>query len=507
MTKVRIIYGNLWRTGTVLAESSQHPQFPSEDTQIDTPLQPWRSRYGTGSGLGLFVVPAAAYGAEKVSNGGFGSDTTGWTPTDCTVASVAGGQAGNCLEITRTGGTSQAAKSSYFSVTAGHAYRLSFYVKSGTSGDTAFYGRCYIGTAVGAVTGNSSGSWVQYSIDFISPATSAVATCDLYKYNATAGTMLFDTVTVKEITAGGFIDFDEGGAELTATLTAGSYTGTSLATEVKTQLDAAGGTYTVDYSETTGKFTIARGAGNFTLRWLAGAHAYLATGTIIGFNVTADDTGAATYTSDYRRIHYPAEYIDLDQGSANQYNFVALINHNISASAVITVYGADDSAFTSNVVSDVVTYNASNVYFFLAAARTKRYIRVHVADPTNTNTYIQIGTVFIGAYWEPGFSFLVDYADGCEDVSDIEASDDLVLYARERTILDTMVLPFRLNESDKATAALFMRTVGLTKAFVVCWNYSAPNANSLLCVNAELSAPVYKAPENWDWSMTVREIA
>jgi hypothetical protein len=507
MTKVRIIYNNLWRMGTILAESSQHPQFPSEDTQIDTPLQPWRSRYGAGSGLGLFVVPAAAYGAEKVSNGGFGSDTTGWTPTDCTVASVAGGQAGNCLEVTRTGGTNQAAKSSYVSVTAGHAYRFSFYVKSGTAGDTAFYARCYVGSATAQINGNSSGSWVQYSIDFISPATSAVATCDLYKYNATAGTMLFDSVSLTEITAGGFIDFDEGAAELTATLTAGSYTGTSLATEIKTRLDAAGGTYTVDYSETTGKFTIARAAGNFTLRWLAGAHAYLATGTIIGFNVAADDTGAATYTSDYRRIHYPAEYIDLDQGSANQYNFVSLINHNISASAVITIYGADDSAFTSNVVSDVVTYNAGNIFGFLAAARTKRYLRIYIFDPTNTNAYVQIGSIFIGAYWEPATSFLVDYADGPEDASDIETSDDQVIYARKKTPLDTMVLPFRLTESDKATAKLFMRTVGLTSSFVVCWDYSAPNVNSLLCANAEISAPVYKAPNNWDWSMTVREIA
>jgi hypothetical protein len=365
MTKVRIIYDNLWRRGTVLAESSQHPQFPSEDTQIDTPLQPWRSRYGTGSGFGLFVI----------------------------------------------GATNK------------------------------------------------------------------------------------------------YIDFDEGGAELTATLATGNYNGTTLATEIKTKMDAAGGTYTITYSETTGKFTIYRAGGNFTLRWQSGTNTANTVGTTLGFVVSSNDTGADTYTSDYRRIHYPAEYIDLDQGSANQFNFVALINHNISASATITVYGADDSAFTSNVVSDVVTHNAANIYFFLSAARTKRYIRVHIADPTNTNSYLQIGTVFIGSYWEPGFSFLVDYEDGFEDASDIEASDDLVIYAREKTILGTMALPFRLTDSDKATAALFMRTVGLTKSFVVCWDYSAPNANSLLCANAELAAPVYKAVNNWDWSMTVREIA
>ena len=39
-------------------------------------------------------------GDELATNGGFDSDTTGWRPQSCTIDSVAGGQSGNCLQIT-----------------------------------------------------------------------------------------------------------------------------------------------------------------------------------------------------------------------------------------------------------------------------------------------------------------------------------------------------------------------------------------------------------------------
>ena len=53
------------------------------------------------------------------------------------------------------------------------------------------------------------------------------------------------------------IVFNEGAGDITATLTQQNYTGTQLATELKTQLDSAGGdTYTVVYDTQTFKLTI-----------------------------------------------------------------------------------------------------------------------------------------------------------------------------------------------------------------------------------------------------------
>jgi|GEM_PF-3629431 len=93
------------------------------------------------------------------------------------------------------------------------------------------------------------------------------------------------------------------GGAYTATLPEGVYTGTDLAAEIKTQLDACGSglTFTVTFNKLTGKFTIT-GSG-FNILWKTGPHGSDNlddhAGTLIGFNDGADDTGANTYVSDY----------------------------------------------------------------------------------------------------------------------------------------------------------------------------------------------------------------
>ena len=129
-----------------------------------------------------------------------GPPPTGWTAADCTLAAAAGGEAGNCLEITRTGGVSQSANTA-LTLTKGKSYRLSLYVKSGTSGDEAYLVEAFdvdSALACGQLSGTSTAAWVQATFDFV--AKSANIKIYLHKYTATAGTMLFDTVTLYELT-------------------------------------------------------------------------------------------------------------------------------------------------------------------------------------------------------------------------------------------------------------------------------------------------------------------
>lgn len=96
----------------------------------------------------------------------------------------------------------------------------------------------------------------------------------------------------------------------TATITAGLYTSvSSLASAIETAINAAVGTnVTVTYSSSTRKFTIATvDASNFTIHWTDTPEIGR---DILGFNVSSNDTGAATYTSDYVAI------FDLADGEA-----------------------------------------------------------------------------------------------------------------------------------------------------------------------------------------------
>ena len=138
---------------------------------------------------------------EKVINGGFDTDTTEWTIYDarCTLASIAGGQAGNCLEVTRA---TDGAEFVYQNITGiiGALYIFSRYAKSGTSGnESSGYGVYSTNVAAGIVTVviDTTASWVAGAFKWVADRTGlSVAVA---KRTNTVGTMLFDEVSFKQV--------------------------------------------------------------------------------------------------------------------------------------------------------------------------------------------------------------------------------------------------------------------------------------------------------------------
>ena len=130
-----------------------------------------------------------------VVNGGFTTDTDGWTADNGPISSVAGGQDGNCLRITYNAGAYQRAYQD-IELIAGQTYTFSAYVLSGSSGNEAFkveIKRVSDGGDAHSVTGNSSGTWTQKTITAFAAASTEDYRFSLIKDTATAGTMHFDT--------------------------------------------------------------------------------------------------------------------------------------------------------------------------------------------------------------------------------------------------------------------------------------------------------------------------
>lgn len=90
-------------------------------------------------------------------------------------------------------------------------------------------------------------------------------------------------------------DFDGGSS---VSLTAGSYSASSLASALQTQIRTVDGTATVAYDEDTMLFTITFSAGR-TIDWATGANSTTNLGELLGFDTSADDASATTHTSDY----------------------------------------------------------------------------------------------------------------------------------------------------------------------------------------------------------------
>jgi len=370
--KDRIIHRNLWQVGDLGAVTSEHPQFPAVDLETDTLSQFWRSRYGTDSGNGQFVID------------------------------------------------------------------------------------------------------------------------DNNKY----------------------LDYDDGGGEENVTITPGTYDGQTLAIEIELQLNSISGyDYIVTYDENTAMFTIEiDGSGTFDILWKTGVHGSDNTDNnvseTIGFDSHFDDIGAGSYTSDLRRIHWPYEEIPRDLLTAYQYNHIALLNHNFSSSAVIKIIGADDAAFTVNVVSDTITYNANNIYFYLTTARTKRYIKIQIADPANSSSYLQLAVPYPGNYWEPSRKRAKGHQQGVEDMSEYEESDSRSFYALEKPKLDTYYFPYpTIDMTSKSNALDLLRTCGLTKAFIVCEDYESPNSYSYYVRNNEELTPTESVHLYFcNWALSVKEV-
>jgi len=152
-------------------------------------------------------------GSNLITGGDSGEFTTnsnGWTGLDADLGTIPGGVSGDCLKITSTGGLTQYAESPSFplpalSLTTGKHYRVTAWVKSGTSGDDAFIIQLYAKTSaieIGSISGISSNVWTQYTFDCIytSGIEPVLRLIKNTSHVASPGTMLFDSVSLCELT-------------------------------------------------------------------------------------------------------------------------------------------------------------------------------------------------------------------------------------------------------------------------------------------------------------------
>lgn len=229
------------------------------------------------------------------------------------------------------------------------------------------------------------------------------------------------------------------GVDLTATLTAGEYTSSTLfMAEVKRALEAAGdSTYTVTQNSYN-KFVIASdglgGGGIFQL--------YFGTSTamagILGFDTTTL-TGALSYTADFLRI-MTEEFLTIDLGVPSYIKAFALTGHRnralkLSSTGTYKIQGNITNAWTSPSFSSTLTYD-DEVLCTISSSNLNstpcRYFRVSISDQ-NANGYVEVGSIFIGQTYEttrgsPQFPFKgiqndrssVVFTEGGQSFSDIQ---------------------------------------------------------------------------------------
>lgn len=116
------------------------------------------------------------------------------------------------------------------------------------------------------------------------------------------------------------IDFTDSSSTVEASLSEGIYkTPLDLADEISTKMTAASvDEITCVYSSTTGKYTISSDGTALSMLWNSGTNNATSVGSTLGFTVTADDTGALTYTSDSAIAFTPPYTPAYDTSDPNQ---------------------------------------------------------------------------------------------------------------------------------------------------------------------------------------------
>lgn len=158
-----------------------------------------------------------------------------------------------------------------------------------------------------------------------------------------------------------FIDFDEGGGEITAELTPGYYSPTEYANEVRRALETTGAnTYTVTFNRSNSHITISSTV-TFSLLLGSGSHIGQSAASLLGFSAS-DLTGLSSYESNlisgsiYEPQFILQSFVDKDD---NESLIDATVNKTSQGNVEVVRFGNENFIelnikFITNLVMDNV---------------------------------------------------------------------------------------------------------------------------------------------------------
>jgi hypothetical protein len=266
------------------------------------------------------------------------------------------------------------------------------------------------------------------------------------------------------------IYYDDGSAQ-TSTITVGTYaTAALLVIEIQTQLDADSSNFTVSYSSTTYKFTIARTT-NYELTLSSTTNAAW---TTLGYTTGTDLTGSTSYAADTQRNHYPYEWVKYDGGGSADISFAALIGDlsetfQVSGSAVVTLEGNTVDSWTSPAASTTLTKTTDGMFAFNDDSISNyRWSRLTIDDKVNPlGPEFNIGYLYMGPYTNLTSNIQVGFSAFKSDPSVLSYTDGGQFYVDVKTKVNSYngLSIIRVGPADKLKIDQIYENVGLHKPF------------------------------------------
>lgn len=110
-----------------------------------------------------------------------------------------------------------------------------------------------------------------------------------------------------------------------------------------------------------------------------------------------------------------AQDITIAFSAAKSIDTIALVNHNISPSATITVSAGTDTTYANFTAG--IPYREFIAFKWLFTVQSYRYWRIRITDTANTDGFIEVGYLVLSASTRPAFTFRQEWPTTPEFVS------------------------------------------------------------------------------------------
>lgn len=143
-----------------------------------------------------------------------------------------------------------------------------------------------------------------------------------------------------------------------------------------------------------------------------------------------------------------AEWIKFDFGSAQDVWVVAIVGHNFSSGATVTLQLNAADAWGAPSVSQAITYDADIMLYVFTSAQSYRWARITIADAANSDGYVECGRIFLGGYLSPERDFPNGWSVEQVDPSQIGESFDGAESIDVKTSYKIFSFPFQNTLTD-----------------------------------------------------------
>ncbi len=162
-------------------------------------------------------------------------------------------------------------------------------------------------------------------------------------------------------------------------------------------------------------------------------------------------------------------------------NRLYLANHNFTSAVTITLEGNDTDDWTSPSTSESVTYQSGIIYHDFTSA-THNYWRVVIDDPTNTDSTLYIGYMFMGEYFQlPSMSPDQTLEIETTSKSEISASGQVYGDTGYEFRNPTINFPTISNAQRLNLITMFQSVRNVYPFFMVLWNNNKDVETVMYC--------------------------